>query len=288
MLKSMTAFARQASQYEWGSLIWEIKTLNHRYLEQSIKLPEELRALEIPVREKIAVFVKRGKVECQCRFITRAGSQPQYHINKEIAEQVLDLHQQAADMAHDTSPMRAGELLAWPGVVAQVESDVDELQTQAMLSLEQALQELRANREREGESLAKAIRERCSALGKIILQLREKLPSISASLQERLRERLQSMDISVDAGRLEQELVIQLQKMDVDEELDRLQSHLDEVHKVLDRNEAIGRRLDFLMQELHREANTLGAKSVAVDTSNAAIDLKVLIEQMREQAQNIE
>jgi uncharacterized protein (TIGR00255 family) len=288
MLKSMTGFARQASQHDWGSLVWEIKTLNHRYLEQSIKLPEEMRGLEATVRERIAAFVKRGKVECQCRYLPRPGSGQHYEIDHLVAEQVMELHKQAVDMTQNTNPMPASELLAWPGVVKQAETDTDELHEQAMASLEQALQELHANREREGESLEKAIRERCSLLDDIIARLREQLPEIRAGLQERLRERLQSIDIEVDPGRLEQELVIQLQKMDVDEEMDRLQTHVNEVNKVLGRNEAIGRRLDFLMQELNREANTLGAKSVAVDTTNAAIDLKVLIEQMREQIQNIE
>ena len=288
MLKSMTGFARHSSQFEGGSLIWEIKTLNHRYLEQSIKLPEELHSLEIPVREKIATYIRRGKVECHCRYQPRAGKSLCYQINTDAAKQIMDLHQQAAELTQGSTRISAHELLAWPGVVDQIQADTNELHESAIEALQSALQELLANRIREGKNLKNAIQERCASLTGIITQLQERLPDIRVNLQNRLRERLDAIDIEVDEGRLEQELVIQLQKMDVDEELDRLQAHISEVNEVLEREDAIGRRLDFLMQELNREANTLGSKSIAIDTSNAAIDMKVLIEQMREQVQNIE
>jgi uncharacterized protein (TIGR00255 family) len=284
----MTGFARMDSQQRWGSLVWEVRSLNHRYLELSLRLPEELRMLETAVREKISQYLNRGKVECSLRFSRHPGALCDTQLNTEQAERFIQLHRQAKEMTNDSSGLRTMDLLRWPGVVEESEADLEPIKVLAVQLLEQSLAQLVDNRAREGGSLKAVVQARCHAITAIVDNMRERLPAIRDRLRERLTSRLQDIDIEVDPARLEQELVLQLQKMDVDEELDRLQTHVNEVLGVLDRDEPIGRRLDFLMQELNREANTLGSKSVAVESSGAAVDLKVLIEQMREQIQNIE
>ncbi len=288
MIKSMTGFARMDSQQPWGSLVWELRSLNHRYLELGLRLPEELRMLETTVREQIGQYLSRGKVECSLRFSRHPGALCETRMNAEQAERFLQLHRQAKEMTNDSSSLRAMDLLRWPGVVEEVESDLEPIKVLAMQLLQQALAQLVDNRAREGQSMKTIVQARCSAISAIVDDMRTRLPAIRARLRERLYSRLQDIDIDVDAARVEQELVLQLQKMDVDEELDRLHTHVGEVLGVLDRNEPVGRRLDFLMQELNREANTLGSKSVALESTGASVDLKVLIEQMREQIQNIE
>ena len=287
MIKSMTGFARKDSQQPWGSLVWELRSLNHRYLELSLRLPEELRVLETTVREKIGQSLSRGKVECSLRFSRHPGALCETQLNPKQAERFMQLHRQARELTNDSSSLRAMDLLRWPGVVEEGEADLEPIKILAVQLLEQSLAQLVGNREREGSSLKGIVQTRCHAISAIVDNMRERLPAIRNRLRERLTSRLQDIDIEVDAARLEQELVLQLQKIDVDEELDRLQTHV-EVLDVLDRDEPVGRRLDFLMQELNREANTLGSKSVAVESTGASVDLKVLIEQMREQIQNIE
>jgi uncharacterized protein (TIGR00255 family) len=284
----MTGFARKDSQQPWGSLVWELRSLNHRYLELSLRLPEELRMLETTVREKIGQSLNRGKVECSLRFSRHPGALCETQLNAEQAERVIQLHRQVKELTNDSSSLRAMDLLRWPGVVEEGEADLEPIKQLAVQLLEQSLAQLVANREREGSSLKAVVQTRCHAITAIVDNMRERLPAIRDRLRERLTSRLRDIDIEVDPARLEQELVLQLQKIDVDEELDRLQTHVGEVLDVLNRNEPVGRRLDFLMQELNREANTLGSKSVAVESTGASVDLKVLIEQMREQIQNIE
>lgn len=288
MIKSMTGFARKDSQAPWGSLVWEIRSLNHRYLEQSLRLPEELRLLEGQVREKISQCLSRGKVECSLRFARHPGALCDTRLNQDQAQRFIDLHRQAKDLTNDSNSLKAMDLLRWPGVVEEGETDTAPIQALALQLLDQALAELVTNREREGASLKQVVHSRCEMIEEIIENMRQRLPDIQESLRQRLLTRLQDIDIDQDPGRLEQELILQLQKMDVDEELDRLQTHVKEVKNVIKRNEPVGRRLDFLMQELNREANTLGSKSVSVESTGASVDLKVLIEQMREQIQNIE
>ncbi len=288
MIKSMTGFARTDCQQPWGSLVWELRSLNHRYLELSLRLPEELRMLEAPIREKIAQHLKRGKVECSLRFNRHVGALCETQLNEEQAERFIQLHHQARELTNDPSVARAMDLLRWPGVVEEGEADLEPIKALALELLEQSLRQLVENREREGSSMKAIVKTRCQSIQGIVERLRESLPAIRQRLRERLTTRLQEIDIEVDAARLEQELVLQLQKMDVDEELDRLHTHVGEVLAVLERDEPVGRRLDFLMQELNREANTLGSKSVALESTGASVDLKVLIEQMREQIQNIE
>jgi len=288
MIKSMTGFARKDSQAPWGSLVWEIRSLNHRYLEQSLRLPEELRLLEGQVREKISQHLSRGKVECSLRFVRHPGALCDTRLNQEQAQRLIDLHRQAKELTNDSNSLKVMDLLRWPGVVEEGEADLAPIQDLALQLLDQTLQELVANREREGASLKQVVQSRCEMIEEIIKHMRQRLPDIRAGLHQRLLKRMQDIDIELDPGRLEQELILQLQKMDVDEELDRLQTHVKEVKNVIKRDEPVGRRLDFLMQELNREANTLGSKSVSVESTGASVDLKVLIEQMREQIQNIE
>ncbi|NOY66590.1 MAG: YicC family protein [Gammaproteobacteria bacterium] len=288
MIRSMTGFARQDSQQDWGSLIWEVRSLNHRYLEVSVRLPEELRQLEAAVREKVSQMLNRGKVECNLRFVRLPGSLSNTRLNREHANRFVRLHSEAVELLHDSSSLRPLELLSWPGVVEEIEEDLGSVRELALTLFSDALSELVDNRQREGDSLKSIVQSRCHSINDIVAEMVKLLPDIRQHARQRLQDRLQELDSEYDQARFEQEVVIQLHKMDVDEELDRLQTHIKEVLDVLERDEPIGRRLDFLMQELNREANTLGSKSISITSTAAAVDLKVLIEQMREQIQNIE
>jgi len=288
MIRSMTAFARQEARGPWGVLTWELRSLNHRFLEASVRLPEELRALETTVRERVAATAARGKVECNLRFQRAAGVHAELQFDAEMARRVVQLAGEVGAMVAAPAPVNALEVLRWPGVVQEAELDLGPVSEQALTLLDTALGELVATREREGARLRDLLLERTGAMESLAAEVREQLPEIRVRLRERLEARLAELAVPADPGRLEQELVLQLQKIDVDEELDRLVAHLQEVRAVLGREEPVGRRLDFLMQELNREANTLGSKSAVVETTRAAVELKVLIEQMREQVQNIE
>ena len=288
MIRSMTAFARREQRGDWGTLTWEVRSLNHRYLEVAVRLPEDLRGLEAQVRERLGARLQRGKVECGLRFRRDPGAAGGLSLNRDLAAQILGLAEQVRALAPDLRPIGAMQVLGWPGVVEQAELDLAPINGAALVLLDEAIDELVATREREGEGLRGLIEQRLVTMSTLVAQVREKLPQIRAALRQRLESRLAELDVVADPGRLEQELVLQLQKIDVDEELDRLQTHIEEISAVLDRDEPVGRRLDFLMQELNRESNTLGSKSAATETSAAAVELKVLIEQMREQVQNIE
>ena len=288
MIRSMTGFARCELQQEWGSLVWEVRALNHRYLEVNVRLPEELRGLEVAVREKVGKKLSRGKVECNLRYQRHPGALCEMRLNREQAGRVMQMYSEINQMLGDNSSMRTMDLLRWPGVVEESDTDLEPIKAQTLGLLDQALDELLQHREREGASLRDIVLSRCNTIRQIVTDIRGRLPDIRDQLNQRLRARISELDLQVDPARLEQELVIQLQKMDVDEELVRLDTHVREVTEVLSRGEPVGRRLDFLMQELNREANTLGSKSVALETTGAAVELKVLIEQMREQIQNIE
>ena len=290
MIYSMTGFARAESQTEWGHLSWELRSVNHRYLEVSIRAPEELRVLDASVREAVAAKLGRGKVECNLRFSAIGGVAGGMELNGERAAALLALCGQAEQMIGPVAQISAMDLLRWPGVVEERGIDVEPVAGAAMELLGNALDELRAARLREGKRLQALIEQRCDALQEQVSQVRKQLPDIRTGLRDRLCQRLAELnvDVDIDSGRLEQELAIQLQKMDVDEEIDRLSGHIEEVRAVLKRDEPVGRRLDFLMQELNREANTLGSKSVSPVTTQISVEMKVLIEQMREQVQNIE
>ncbi|MEM7293202.1 MAG: YicC/YloC family endoribonuclease, partial [Pseudomonadota bacterium] len=257
------------------------------YLEVSVRLPEELRAIEMAAREKIGKRIKRGKIECTLRYKPSEVVR-EIEVNDQIADALIAACTQIAKRTGSASAPSAIDVLRWPGVVSQQESDFGAVQTAATALLGETIGDFVATREREGAATAGMIAERCDGIAQIVAQLREHRPSIVQRLRERLQQKLDELNAEVDQQRVEQELVIAAQKLDVDEELDRLDAHVAEVSNVLQRDEPIGRRLDFLMQELNREANTLGSKSQDKDTTALSVDLKVLIEQMREQVQNLE
>ncbi len=288
MTKSMTAFARNQQTLNEGELVWEIRSVNHRFLELHMKMPEDFRASEMRFREILQQRLKRGKVECTLRFNANEQLTGTVNVNQQQAESIIHACQQINNLLHQPSEVDPIEVLQWPGVVQQLKLDMKPVIAACETGLKAALDDLIANREREGGRMRDLILQRCEAIQQIVNQTRDNIPEIQARYQKKCRDRLDDLAIEVNHDRLEQELVHLAQKMDVDEELDRLDSHLKEMNEVLSRDEAVGRRLDFLMQELNREANTLGSKSADISSTNASVELKVLIEQMREQIQNIE
>ena len=288
MTKSMTAFARTQQSLVEGDIICELRSVNHRFLELHLKMPEDLRASEARFREMLQQRLKRGKVELFLRFNANIQQTGSISINQQQAKSLVKACHAINDLLHQPSEVDPIEVLQWPGVVQESKMDMKPVLEAAELCLEKALDELIANREREGERMRDLIIQRCDAIQQIVNQTRDKMPEIQTRYQQRLRDRLDELKVEVNNDRLEQELVHLAQKMDVDEELDRLDSHLQEMKDILNRDEAVGRRLDFLMQELNREANTLGSKSADISSTSASVELKVLIEQMREQIQNIE
>jgi uncharacterized protein (TIGR00255 family) len=287
MVASMTAFARQTGEGDWSQSVWELRSVNHRYLDISIKLPEGLRGLESLVRERISACLNRGKIECTLRHDLNVG-EGKLSVNWDVARRVTQAASEVAALLPQSAPINPLDVLRWPGVIANDLGDVDALATKILSLLDRALETLVATRLREGEKLRALLESRCSHAIDRVGQLRQQLPQILAKIGERYRERLQELGPSLDPGRLEQEMLLTAQKLDVAEELDRLDTHIAEVRRLLQENGPNGRRLDFLMQELNREANTIASKSGHVDSTGAAVDLKVLIEQMREQIQNIE
>ena len=286
---SMTAFARAETETPWGDLVWELKSVNHRYLEPALRMPEDLRRIEPQVRERISARLSRGKVDLNLRWQTRSDEAGQGELNSAVLTQVLALAQQAQEAGHQQlSPMNISDVLRWPGVVQTPKVDEAALAREALVLLDKALAELLATRQREGARMAELLVQRLDDMETVVAQVREFLPDIRDGFRQKLRDRLADIKQDLDAERIEQEIAIFAQKMDVDEELDRLTTHIGEVRRVLGEKKPVGRRLDFLMQELNREANTLGSKAADVRQTNAAVDLKVLIEQMREQVQNIE
>ncbi len=288
MTKSMTAFARTQQSLVEGDIICELRSVNHRFLELHLKMPEDFRVAEARFREMLQQRLTRGKVELFLRFNTNIQQSGNISVNLLQAKSLVKACHQINDLLHQPSEVDPIELLQWPGVVQESKMDMKPVLEAAESCLDAALDELLANREREGERMRDLITQRCDAIQQIVNQTRDKLPEIQTRYQQRLRDRLDELKVEVNNDRLEQELVHLAQKMDVDEELDRLDSHLQEMKDILNRDEAVGRRLDFLMQELNREANTLGSKSADISSTNASVELKVLIEQMREQIQNIE
>jgi len=286
----MTAFARREASTPGGTLTWELRTVNHRYLELSFKLPEEMRGVEPVIRERLAKRLGRGKVDCHLKLAPREGAD--LEMDEVLVRRLMELaHKTEALAAHaggSVGPWRMVDLLRWPGVFKTTPVDADAQVQAALALLDQALDELIETRNREGAQLADILRQRLDSMETIAGTVRTLIPEIRQLYRERLNARLQDVRAELDASRLEQEIVLFAQKTDVDEELDRLVTHIAEVRRVIEGPGQIGRRLDFLMQELNREANTLGSKAADVRVTNAAVDLKVLIEQMREQVQNIE
>lgn len=286
MIRSMTAFASGEHSLDGGTLGCELRAVNHRFLEIGMRLPEELRAHEPALRERIAKRVSRGKLDLNLRLRSAEGGDA-LQLDQQRVGQLAEL---ALDMESRFPKFQVefAQLLQFPGVMRARSIDPEALQAAAMSLLDEVLDDFVAAREREGGKLATAINERVDGIAAIAGQVGELVPVIRAGQRSKLEARLAELAQPVEPGRLEQELVLSLQKLDVDEELDRLDSHIVEIRRILKQTEPVGRRLDFLMQEFNREANTLGSKSVDKRTSAAAVDLKVLIDQVREQVQNIE
>lgn len=286
MLASMTAFAREKSSGDWGSATLEIKTVNHRYLEIGMRLPEDFRMLEPVFRGAIQQRIGRGKVDCCLKLDLAVQVSANVDVNLALAKQVVE----AANKLPINHPQQLDpmDILRWPGVTNTARPDVETLERPMQELLNRTLDALVATREREGGRIREVLLQRCESLAAHIVQTRERLPEIVEGIRTRYLEKARESSTALDNDRLEQEILILVQKMDVAEELERLEIHRGEVVRVLDMDEPVGRRLDFLMQEMNREANTLSSKSVNIDTSNASVELKVLIEQMREQIQNVE
>ena len=288
MARSMTAFARLESTGSWGRTVWELRSVNHRYIEVGLRLPEDLRGLEGEVRNRIAARLNRGKVDCSLRFEATVTDEFQLKVKEPLARQLLNAAGIIAAMTPHAAPINPFEVLRWPGVIESPEVDFERLSLTILEQLDRALDQLIATRDREGEKMQTVVLQRCAAMRDIVVEMRTRVPAIIAAVKLRHQQRIEELAAGLDQVRVEQECALLAQRLDVAEELDRLEAHLSEVTRVLQQREPIGRRLDFLMQELNREANTLGSKSAHIDTSGASVELKVLIEQIREQIQNIE
>jgi uncharacterized protein (TIGR00255 family) len=287
MIRSMTGFARRERQFPWGLLAWELKTVNHRFLELGCRLPEEFRPAESDFRAAIAAAIRRGKVECSLHF-RPAVVASQLEVDSALLTSLTARAQQIAAQAGSSARIDVLDLLRWPGVIHDATRDAAPMIAAAKSLLEEALAELARFRDSEGGRLRDALEQRCAGLLEFSGRVIERLPEIRSRMRAKLLDRIAQLVSDVDQDRLEQELAILAQRLDVDEEIDRLRGHVTEVRKTFEGQEAAGRRLDFLMQELNREANTLSSKSQDIETTRAAVDMKVLIEQMREQVQNIE
>ena len=289
MIYSMTGYASAQREWPQGALLVELRAVNHRFLDASMRLPEEFRPLESAIREKIAAKLSRGKVECRIAFNAQQGiDSASLQLNRKLAESLLQLGRELAEFAPEARPLGIGEVLRWPGVLASDALPPETLQTAALELVDAALVDFVANRAREGEKLAALLLDRTAQMQTLVEDIKPRLPQIVAEYEARLTQRLHEVLGSHDEERIRQEMVLFAQRIDVAEELDRLVAHLGELRHILKKGGTVGKRLDFLLQELNREANTLGSKSVAVDSSRVSMALKVLIEQMREQIQNIE
>ncbi|WP_006788098.1 YicC/YloC family endoribonuclease [Thiorhodospira sibirica] len=288
MTHSMTGYARCESSGTYGTLSWELKSLNHRFLDLSLRLPEALRCLEGSVRESLQATLSRGKIEATLRYRPNSAQSVQLEINKGLAQGLIAACREAEGMLSNSARITPLDFLAWPGLVSTSDTLPEAASQAALQLLHDSLQALNANRADEGRRLASLVLERCESLSHWVGVVRQRRPVVLEALRTRLQQRIAELTLSLDATRLEQEIALQAQRLDVAEELDRLDAHILEMRKVFARTEAIGRRLDFLTQEMHREANTLSAKANDLETTQATVEMKVLIEQIREQIQNIE
>lgn len=288
MIQSMTAFSRAQGQGQWGTAVCEIRSINHRYLEMSVRMPDTLHELEVLMRERVRHHIKRGKIECHIRYQPGDVTGSEIIINKHLAEQLCSATDTIGKMLKNPAPVNAMDILHWPGILQIAEVDLENIQDEIIKLLDKALLDLVEARSREGAELKILFLQRLEGMKIEIAKVREHLPDVVKGQRERLMARFKDAKLELDSTRLEQEMVIFAQKTDVSEELERIDTHISEVRRVLKAGGVVGRRLDFLMQELNREANTLGAKSVDVETTRASVELKVLIEQVREQVQNVE
>ena len=287
-ITSMTGFARREVSGPWGTLVCEIRSVNHRFLEAGFRLPDELRAAESDLRQRLARDIKRGKVDCSLSVRRIQGTDGSLEVDAVALERLTARIREITRALPDHSTVNVLDVLRWPGVIREDPASGDELIAAAHAVFGGTLQDLIDARTREGGRLGELIEQRCALLEGLVSQVRSRLPEVQTRVRTRLHERFAELQTAVDPDRLEQELVMLLQRLDVDEELDRLTGHIVEIRRVIRGKEPAGRRLDFLMQELNREANTLSSKSQDLETTRSAVDMKVLIEQMREQVQNIE
>ncbi len=288
MIRSMTAFARSESEQPWGSAQLELRSVNNRYLDIAPRLPDELRPLEPVVRERIGEKLGRGKLDCVFKISYASDRDTAFTVNLPLAEQVVRAVEQIQPLLGNTNGVTPMEVLRWPGVIEASAPDLKAIQSTALELLDGALNELIEMRTREGEKITAMILKRCENMEAIVSALRVRAPQVVDEIRRKLELRLEELKAQPDQERLEQEMLYMAQKLDITEELDRLDAHLSEVRRVLESDEPVGRRLDFLMQELNREANTIGSKSSDAETTRSSVDLKVFIEQIREQVQNVE
>lgn len=288
MLHSMTGFARQTAESALGTLTCELRTVNHRYLDVQLRLPDELRPKETELRQRIGRSLSRGKVECSLHLRRSAGERGEMCLNEGLVRQLAARAEELSALLPATAALNPLDVLRWPGVIEDPVPDAESLYAETQALLDAALQALGEMRRNEGARIATMLETRCAEILTIAGSVRERMPEVLRAVRNRQQERIDKLDVAADPARLETELALIAQKLDVDEELDRLESHISEIRDTLRSGEPVGRRLDFLMQELNREANTLGSKSADSATTRAAVELKVLIEQMREQIQNVE
>ena len=288
MLHSMTGFARESAETDIGTLTWELRAVNHRYLDVQFKLPEDLRPKEQAFRQQASTSLGRGKVECALYFRRAFDEDNELSIDMELVELIGHRISDITAKLPNVAAVNPIEMLRWPGVVQPTELDVEPLFAEATTLFDTALSAITARRSNEGQRIADMLESRCKDIEAIAETVRARMPAVLEATRAKQKERIENLDVEADPARLEVELALIATKIDVDEELDRLDSHLVEIRETIKADKPVGRRLDFLMQELNREANTLGSKSADTETTKAAVDLKVLIEQMREQIQNVE
>lgn len=287
MIYSMTAFARLELKKDWGDAVWEIRSVNQRYLENFFRLPEQFRGLENALREKLRQSLTRGKIECSLRIESKKQTNSELNINRELASQVIQSLQWIKAQAGE-GEINLTDVLRYPGVVEAPEQDLDTISQDLLNAFDELLKEFIDMRGREGEKLQRIIQQRLDAIGVETDKVRSQMPAVLQWQRERLLQRFEEAKISLEPQRVEQEMVLLAQRVDVAEELERLQMHVKETANILKKGGAVGRKLDFMMQELNRESNTLASKSINADITASAVELKVLIEQMREQIQNLE
>ncbi|HHF5654131.1 TPA: YicC/YloC family endoribonuclease [Haemophilus influenzae] len=287
MIYSMTAFARLEVKKDWGDAVWEIRSVNQRYLENFFRLPEQFRGLENTLREKLRQSLTRGKIECSLRIETKKQTNAELNLNKELANQVIQSLQWIKAQAGE-GEINLTDVLRYPGVVEAQEQDLDAISQDLLTAFDDLLTDFIAMRGREGEKLNGIIQQRLDSIVVETDKVRSQMPAVLQWQRERLLQRFEDAQVNLDPQRVEQEMILLAQRVDVAEELDRLQMHVKETTNILKKGGAVGRKLDFMMQELNRESNTLASKSINADITASAVELKVLIEQMREQIQNLE
>ena len=288
MIYSMTAFAREIANDDIGNIQWEIRSVNQRFLDINFRFPESLRHLEMPIREKVRKKITRGKLDINLRFTTADNNAAALSVNESLVQSLQQTHLKIAGLTHNHDSMSSLHIMQWPGVLQEAETDEKQRDTAILESFDGAIEQLLKARAREGEAMKQLLLDRIELINVQVEHVRKEFPVILQWQKDRIIDRFKELEIEPDQERLEHELVYLAQKADIAEELDRLETHIKEISRILSKGGNVGRRLDFLLQELNREANTLGSKSISKITTAAAVELKVILEQMREQVQNIE